>query len=699
MWDAKHSRPAASSSADNSELDDNYSFTDSELVSHPSDSEYLARLQSQSPSSQASTRHSSARSSFDSPSLPARPFSSSSPIGKSDDGFLFVSTSEIDAISRPHSAMSQHSDIDQNSMSFIYPSMLLSSHHTTMHAINKNDNNLQESEPISCQALPHLDGSQGFVAGSPYSSPYLDSSMETLRGTLYNKSEPTVKPLLVPSRVHSLKVLGDTEVEGDLVHQNLGDTEVEGQVHAGAAPEANRHDVPTDNPLEAAHTLFNPVCNPNGVENVSQVGIIQGTNPTPEAIIKENLASSIHAVPTATQALPTTSSVEMAQSPRKTRRSVVSKKPVIAKVRQDPPKEAKEAATSNGSQASTLARSLIILLSAFFCSMAGMVMMAHTSVSNITPQSIAYLLGLGFKATSPAHAVLHQVFYKDDYRLAVVTIDLFTADGRPFENRKTHKSDVLQARMLESSKPMHLDTAPDSSSTFTEPMVLSFVNGSYGVFITSRRPLALQPGLPPGTSPWVCHRTPQYMHLWFANGTHVPGTPTEIFTSSSTVPPPACLSKMQHNPDNVFREDSSDEFYYTLKNSGWHVTDYMFAWIDHSWNRLALVSEYHREQIQLALNLAIQHLQYVSKRIHEWMASVSNTWQNHVPTSSSGFHEQAIQGLQRARKNAKKIQGRVIKKLTDVYEHSTHKSTTWATAFNKSAARQRLKKMTDKLVS
>ncbi|KAI1307051.1 hypothetical protein EDD11_004573 [Mortierella claussenii] len=127
-----------------SETDDIVPSSDSELVSHSSDNEELVRSLSTSPVPQREHGHRHAIDSDDDDdddegalptfSLSSQDFDQRTAARREQerrvqDGFFLVDQSDLEPPSRPHSSLSQHSDISrpEDSMMFIYPSMALSS--------------------------------------------------------------------------------------------------------------------------------------------------------------------------------------------------------------------------------------------------------------------------------------------------------------------------------------------------------------------------------------------------------------------------------------------------------------------------------------------------------------------------------------------------------------------------------------------
>ncbi|KAI9233364.1 MAG: hypothetical protein BYD32DRAFT_426182 [Podila humilis] len=278
---------------------------------------------------------------------------------------------------------------------------------------------------------------------------------------------------------------------------------------------------------------------------------------------------------------------------------------------------------------------------------------------------IGALLGGVLLATKPpAHASIGQVKYLHDHRVAVVTLDLFTEQGKRYTSRKPHP---LQARMLQITDPVSVELAPaQAMHDFAEPIVHDQRNGTYAVYITSLRRLVRKQGLPPQMSPWVCHESSYYLHLWFANGTRVPGTPQEIFTSN--VPnvgrPLACLTQKLFQGDD-FMEDEDDFFYW--KDRYRRVTDsiskqlnFSLSWAKDPWNNIVLAYCQVQKEFQMTVAYAKRSLQLLSEMFRDWL--------NNVYRADQHTQRGAERALKRARANAKRIQKQTIEKAQDMYQ-------------------------------
>lgn len=278
---------------------------------------------------------------------------------------------------------------------------------------------------------------------------------------------------------------------------------------------------------------------------------------------------------------------------------------------------------------------------------------------------IGAILGGALLATKPpAHANIGQVRYLHDHRVAVVTLDLFTEQGRRYTSRKPHP---LQARMLQIADPVSVELAPaQAMHDFAEPIVHDQRNGTYAVYITSLRRLVRKQGLPLQMSPWVCHESSYYLHLWFANGTRVPDTPQEIFTSN--VPnvgrPLACLTQKLF-PGHDFMEDEDDFFYW--KDRYRRVTDsvskrlsFSLSWAKEPWSKLVLAYCQVQNEFQMTVAYAKRSLQLLSEMFRDWL--------NNMYRADQHTQRGAERALERARANAKRIQKQTIEKAQNLYQ-------------------------------
>ncbi|KAF9306620.1 hypothetical protein BGZ74_004782 [Mortierella antarctica] len=277
----------------------------------------------------------------------------------------------------------------------------------------------------------------------------------------------------------------------------------------------------------------------------------------------------------------------------------------------------------------------------------------------------AAILGSFFLATRPpAHARVGQVNYLHDHRVAVVTLDLFTEQGKRYTSRKPYP---LQTRVLLVADPVSVELAPaQAMHDFAEPIVHDQRNGTYAVYITSLRRIVRKQGLPLQMSPWVCHESSYYLHLWFANGTRVPDTPQEIFTSSvpSIGRPLACLTQKLF-PGDDFVEDDDDFFYW--KDRYRRVTDsvskrlnFSLSWAKDPWNKLVLAYCQVQEEFQVTVAYAKRYLQLLSEMFRDWL--------NIMYRADQHTQRGAERALKRARANAKRIQQQTIEKAQDLYQ-------------------------------
>ncbi|KAF9312115.1 hypothetical protein BG003_006612 [Podila horticola] len=541
--------------------------SDSELVSHPSDNE-----DPHSPSRSPSYT-SSSRSSVDHTSHPILALSDSirdfddflarSHITRDDDFFL-VEQSDIDTTSRPHSSLSLHSDHDRHndSMSLIYPSMMLSSPRAPLDDDNHEKVN-REPMPMSMpipMAMPMLlETHTDDVAPTP-----LDSSIETLTGP---------------------------------PHQ-LTENEVVSELETSNAPELAELDLaPSPESSEKSPERQQKMSNSHEKDEASS-SLIRSVAPS----------------------------------------SPSGRRPIAQRVNLTAVK-----------RSSSVRRGLwVSAVLALVLSIIG-----------------AAILGSFFLATKPpAHAIIGQVNYLHDHRVAVVTLDLFTEQGKRYTSRKPHP---LQARVLHVADPVSVELAPaQAMHDFAELIVHDQRNGTYAVYITSLRRIVRKQGLPLQMSPWVCHESSYYLHLWFANGTRVPDTPQEIFTSSvpSIGRPLACLTQKLF-PGDDFVEDDDDFFYW--KDRYRRVTDsiskrlnFSVSWAKDPWNKLVLAYCQVQEEFQMTVAYAKRSLQLLSEMFRDWL--------NNMYRADQHTQRDAERALKRARANAKRIQKQTIEKAQDLYQ-------------------------------
>ncbi|KAG0338457.1 hypothetical protein BG004_007213 [Podila humilis] len=277
-----------------------------------------------------------------------------------------------------------------------------------------------------------------------------------------------------------------------------------------------------------------------------------------------------------------------------------------------------------------------------------------------------------FAPNSPMQLVVNHIDYVQDHRVAVVHVDLLTHNGKPFASRKPYN---LQARVLDVAEPLAIENAPTQAlHNFAEPIVHDQKNGSCAIYITSIHRLARSHGLPVDVSPWLCHRTPHYLHMWFANGTRVPTTPREIFTNAAqdTEHPWACKAQklllglkdeaMVNNDGKVIDED--DEYLAYVVHQYRLVTDRMSKGLEHH----ALTWDRARATANEALIHIRQSLDSMSARALEWFNGWYNVWHSKWISHTQSSQSRAARRLDRARVNAKKIQKRAVNRMQDTYQ-------------------------------
>ncbi|KAK3826805.1 MAG: hypothetical protein JOS17DRAFT_233042 [Linnemannia elongata] len=658
-----------------SETDELHPSSDSELVSHPSDNEDV----------QSSQLHDSGDDTDDDGD------DESNGLLSERDGFQFVGHSDLDALTRPRSALSLHSDHDPlaNDMNFVYPSMTLSQEcdrdrdrdgRASMPAVDSSSGvqelatasstaTLTPASSAACAASVASTASAviGTANANEMEQPdshdpsahdipaTLDSSLETISGQQYHhhqqlsSSEPSDKNSC-KHKLQEQRNIGNDGREGDSTkiyphHNNSSHDSTVNTDRNDSSECENELDVYTPPPLRTprtVHTTSSAVLttlSPPGVPTVDHdhrlIAPVNRQNST-----RGGNETSGHTKAALQNLSPIKSQVD--HLPR-------------------PSKEAPPPTPGTVSNAPSPERSFIRTL-ATFTRVAGLVSLVL--VGGFLAVECYY------RSLQPAHVALSAtgVTYADDHRLAVVNLDVYSSRLR----QETHvrRSPGFHVRVLNNNNLWSLQDAPAQPLyLFADPFVVCPDGGSCQVYVAS-----LQKRHKKNSSPWLCHDTGYYVHIWFANGTRVPLSPPEIFTTrgKSDRKPLACLSPAtfigaHSDKDTSRQEDDSEEHYLAYWRERWQQ---MSCAVSNPFSNKSQIAVYWDPfQSVIARAKAVAHAVAVYyKQSIDRMTNMLIELKGRLPRANIQTNTRSESSLSRARYNAKEFQARMASKMHDLSE-------------------------------
>ncbi|KAG0277418.1 hypothetical protein BGZ95_005971 [Linnemannia exigua] len=640
-----------------SETDDPHPSSDSELVSHPSDNE-------DTPSPQ----HYDSDDTDD--DVDDGDDDDSHGLTGEQDAFLFVDPSDLDATSsRPPSALSHHSNHDP--MKFVYPSMTLSQEQecerdrraslppsmppslppvSTYNYKDKDneDDDVQELVTTSSTATLTASREIGTVAtanekmeqpdshdpSTAHDIPTtLDSSLETISGQQQQQlsTEPSNnhRPQEQCNIGDDEQVDDSTKDNGHYCHQSAYDNN------------DSEHDTYTPPPPRTVQYMPNPAVTsftsrprvPRANNDHQMAARVTDQDPSGggnEPLDRSTTDLQVHAT---------------IKSPI----DCLSASPTKTEIPTPP------MASGSPSPERNFIRTL-----ATFTRLAGLVSLV------IVGGCLA--LEFYYRSLQPAHVALSAtgVTYADDHRLAVVNLDVYSSRLR--QERHLSRSPGFHARVLNHNSPWSLQDAHYRPLyLFANPIVVCPDGGSCQVYIAS-----LQERHKKNASPWLCHDTGYYVHLWFANGTRIPLSPPEIFTTrgKSDRKPLACLSPAtfigsHRDKDSSIQEDDGNDDYLAYWKERWQQ---MSGTVSNRFSNKSQIAVYWDPfQPVLARARAMVHavVTYYSRatdkvthillELKGRLACVDTRSNNRLPST-----------LDRARSNAKGFQTRMTSKLRNL---------------------------------
>ncbi|KAG0374999.1 hypothetical protein BGX24_009662 [Mortierella sp. AD032] len=644
-----------------SETDDPHPSSDSELVSHPSDNE-------DTPSPQ---RYDS--DDTDDDDVDDGDDDDSHGFTGEQDAFLFVDPSDLDATSsRPPSALSHLSDHDP--MKFVYPSMTLSQEQECERdrraslppsmppslppslppvssyndKAKDNEDDVQELATTSSTATLTASGVIGTVmsANEKMEQPdshdpstahdipaALDSSLETISGHQQLSTEPSDIHRSQEQRNINNGKQGDdsTKDNNHYYHRSAYDNSDSGDNNDSSDSE---HDTYTPPPPRTVQSMPNPsvtsfisrqrVPHANNdykmaARTPNQDPSGGGNEPSGHTQVHASINNPIDrlSVPPTKTEIPTPPAVSGSPSPE-----------------------------------SNFVRTL-----ATFTGLAGLVSLV------IVGGCLA--LEFYYRSLQPAHVALSAagVTYADDHRLAVVNFDVYSSRLR--QERHLSRSPGFHARVLNDNNPWSLqDAYAQPLYLFADPIVVCPDGGSCQIYVAS-----LQERHKKNSAPWLCHDTGYYVHLWFANGTRVPLSPPEIFTtrSKSDRKPLACLSPAtfigsHRDKDSSIQEDDGDEDYLRYWKERWQQ---MSGTVSNRFSNKSQVAVYWDPfQTVVARTRVMAHaVATYYKRATDRVAHMLMELKGRLACVDTMSNNRLPSTLDRARSNAKGFQTKIASKL------------------------------------
>ncbi|KAF9144708.1 hypothetical protein BGX30_011729 [Mortierella sp. GBA39] len=648
-----------------SETDELHPSSDSELVSHPSDNEDV----------QSSQLHDSDDDTDDE----GDDDEGNGLLGERD-GFQFVGHSDLDALTRPHSALSLHSDHDPltNDMNFVYPSMTLSQEcdrdggrgrQATLPVVDSS-NSVQELAAASSAATTsavigtananEMEQSDSHDPSAHDIPAALDSSLETISGQHHHRRQhhhhhqqqlSSSEPSDNNSNNHKLqeqRSIGD-EGQGDdgtkiHTHNNSSYDSTISTVNSDTSESENELETYTPPPPRTSRTVH--TTSGTVLTTLSSSPGVHTVDHKPIATVTNQDSSSGDNEPSGY--------IKAAPQDHSPIRSQVNRLP-------QPPKEAPSPTPATVLSAPSPERNFIRTL-ATFTRLAGLVSLVL--VGGFLAVECYY------RSLQPAHVALSAtgVTYADNHRLAVVNLDVYSS--RLQQETHVRRSPGFHVRVLKDNSLWSLQDAPAQPLyLFADPFVVCPDGGSCQIYVAS-----LQKRHKQNSSSWLCRDTGYYVHIWFANGTRVPLSPPEIFTTrgKSDRKPLACLSPAtfigtHSDKDTSRQEDDDDDDYLAYWRERWQQ---MSGTVSSRFSNKSQIAVYWDPfQPVVARAKAVAHVVAVYyKQSTDRMISMLIELKGRLPSVNIKTNNRFDSSLSRARSNAKEFQARMASKVHDLGE-------------------------------
>ncbi|KAG0201935.1 hypothetical protein BGX28_005400 [Mortierella sp. GBA30] len=653
----EHDYPPTSS-GDNSDLEeDQYGefdtdellpSSDSDLVSHPSDNE-----DARSPSISPSPAHSATRqqrafvdddddgdvdedddSHLPSFSLSSQDLDQRQPSHHEEqlqDDFLPVERSDLESSSRPHSPLSQHSDVDDGwvPMRLVYPSMTLSPACATslVHQYKSAQKEMSCGVTVACQEEPHFTVEEDELAVVD------NDTLSVKQGEVKDAIDTRMNMAQLHTSLLECSSVLETpnlNVKDDTLNDNRFD---------------NQHGAHKIIPDDALCNVQES--NRNDVQEHMQDSIHEDIrNDAKSDVQKDRRFDFQHELRYDTH--------------QGVREYIKDHKPEdgddiqqllqIGAATSDQFAEAKPAvATSDSTRSVWISISWRRLTAAF-----GFLLVSV----------LASFLAVEYShfSSRPAHVSVTEVDYLDDYRAAMVKLHVFTTKLQQLDSPS--RAPGFHMRVLPDNKSWNLGDAPAQPlHLFSEPIVSCVRGGWCTVYISS---LHHQGGR--NRSPRGCLDDTYYLHIWFANGTRISDSPPVIFSHLTTKNLGSCSSRTGRVPHEDEGPDPLGRAYnawHQWRQSNHDVFDRTYLsmnWMNMPWDRLhAALSEVHH-MVDIALTCTQRSLRRLSA-----LASQSA---ERLFTEDS-LLERALAGLERARRNARVIKNASTSKFQEMLDRAS----------------------------
>ncbi|KAF9982948.1 hypothetical protein BGZ75_005584 [Mortierella antarctica] len=635
-----HEYPQATSSGDNSDLEDHYGefepdellpSSDSDLVSHPSDNE-----DHQLSSASLSPAYSATRQSRifedddmgdDNEDLPSFSLSSQdldqrAPPHCDDrmqDDFLPVERSDLEYSTRPHSPLSQHSDVDDGwvPMHLVYPSMTLSPASAAT-APTRQDKGTQEQLGYNIHLLTRDESHNASGQDEPERSSNdtsVDQSQYKHANGLDECTATSCTEFQEESLSHSAnEFVGQLDLDtGSKIDKQL---DIQTDDIQGDAEDTSKDDVP-----DCFKDVF------DGESQVFTLDDIQSS-------INDNTQEDKQQILSPTQTQPAAS------------RSAHTLLDELYDV---------DSGSSKIEPSSPIVISPSWGLVKATCGLFGLLSMLF----------LAGFLAAEYHhaSTRPAHVSVSEINYSEDNRMAVVQLHVFTADLRQIQGPS--RPPKFHMRILSDNTAWNIEDAPKQPlHLFAEPFVSCAWGGWCSVYLSS---LQRRGGRSGG-----CSNATHYLHIWFANGTRISDQPLEVFANAVNKQGP-CSSQAGWTLNDQGQEDSNEQVY-DMWTRRWRQIGHDTSQLLAPWKRI------HRDHLQ-AMTSKVQSMVDMAfaytQRSFRIMCKAAWDLAGRLSSGEDNVVERATMGFQRARRNAKIIRSAAVSKTQQLLDRACFDGKDW----------------------
>ncbi|KAF9285143.1 hypothetical protein BGZ68_004128 [Mortierella alpina] len=638
-----HEYPQATSSGDNSDLEDHYGefdpdellpSSDSDLVSHPSDNEDH-QLSSSSPSPAYSASRQTGLFedddvADDNEDLPSFSLSSQDldqrPPPHCDDrmqdDFLPVERSDLEYSTRPHSPLSQHSDVDDGwvPMHLVYPSMTLSPASTAA-ALTHQDKGTQEQLGDNSPLLS-FDVSHHVLDQDEPERSSNDSSVDQRQDKDPGEHDEGIAKSSTELPEQSLaRTSSESNRQDDIDIGSVIDRQVDLQADI-------QDDVQGDSEDTAKDGI--PSCFKADFGDEVQVSMLDDIQPSSNDCTEEDkqlILSRTHTQspdsPSVHTRLDELFEVDSGSSKNETSSSIVS----------------------NPSWG-------LVKATCGFFGFLSLLLLAGFLVAEYHHAS-----------TRPAHVSVSEINYSEDYRMAVVQLHVFTADLRQIQGPS--RAPKFHMRILPDNRAWSIEDAPKQPlHLFAEPFVSCAWGGWCSVYLSSLQKRGGRSG--------GCSNATHYLHIWFVNGTRTSNQPPEVF-SDAAKKQGSCSTQAGSTSDDQGQE-SSNERVYDMWTKRWRQIEYDTSQLLAPWKNI------RRDHLQ-AMTSKVQNMVDIAfvytQRSFRILCKAASDLIGGLSSVEDIVVERATMGFQRARRNAKIIKGATVSKAQELLDRACIDGRRW----------------------